>query len=145
MNAYPGIESTRKDCGFQHLPQEEKHPPQNPWTAEAESLLQQRHIAILAHDSDLADTLTKQLRSQRRRDKKQHTLAQLNKEAAEAERWGSLKRLRATYTPQPYHTKKLDGSHALPHERPDAAAQYLATVQWGLPPPGHLCTHSSPS
>ena len=69
-SAYPGLENILKNCGKQHLPQEEKHPPQTPWTAEADLLLHQRQAAIGAYNSELADSLTKQLSRQRRKDKK---------------------------------------------------------------------------
>ena len=46
-------------------------------------------------------------------------------------KWMGLKALRKGYTPAPYHRKNQGGAHIALHNRAEAAATYLSTVQWG--------------
>ena len=95
------------------------------------ALLDQKWQAIENQQSDVAESNSKYITAETKKDEENHLLEELEAVTAQGYKWSGLKRLRAKFTPKCTKFKNKDGTYIHQAGYPPKAAEYLSTIQWG--------------
>jgi hypothetical protein len=94
-------------------------------------LIREREQAIRDdRDEDVKD-ITKRIRREIRRDKRELMVREIDAATNGKIRWEGLRRMKKDYTPVPYTIRDKNGRHVNMRDKAAAKADYLATKQWG--------------
>jgi len=116
---------------YTHLPSKPPTKRKVPFSTNTEAILEQRGNAARDKDTQKFMRLDKQFRKSKRNDKRDYILETIQKDLDIRDRWMGIKRLRSTYTPQPYHRTTGERKHIHGSQRAQEAANYLSQKQWG--------------
>ena len=114
----------------------DRKPPkeQKPWiTEEINELFNERQTAKDNHNQDESKRITKIIKKELRKEKRKYIHTTIDKDLDIKERWLGIRRLRTPYKPTPYYRKDKQGKNITFAQQAEAAADYLATEQWGTP------------
>ena len=120
--------SSKQTLPIRHPEQRKEYISQVTW-----NLLEQKWDAVANQGAALANSLSKEITDNVRKDKEQHLLDQLQTIDAQGYKWDDLKRLRAKFTPNFTKFKDAAGNHVPRSQYSHKAADYLENTQWKSP------------